>query len=68
MELRNKIDEEFTNSKEELHRRFTEYKGHINEILLEYKESILVIQSYVDTQLIMSRRDRIGNNLLKFNY
>ena len=55
---------ELKNIREENHREYTEFKGHINEILLEYKDSILIIQSYVDNQLIVSRRDRVDINLL----
>ena len=42
--------------KEEMHNRFTEFKAHINDVLLEYKESIIIIQSHVDNQLIINRR------------
>jgi hypothetical protein len=36
--------------------RYTEFKGHINSVLLEYKDSILIIQSYVDNQLVLNKR------------
>ena len=64
MEFRESVMEEIQNNKEEIHNRFTEFKGHVNNIMLEYKESILVIQSYVDSQLISSRRDRIDFNIV----
>lgn len=32
--------------------------------MLEYKESILIIQSYVDSQLIVSKRDRIDMDIV----
>lgn len=63
-DFRDENREEILKVKEEIHNRFTEFKGHINEILLEYKESILVIQSYVDSQLIVSKRDRIDMNIV----
>lgn len=50
------VRDEFLVTKEEVHRRYTEFKAHINDVLLEYKESILIIQSYVDNQLVINKR------------
>lgn len=63
-DLRNFVIEEMNKTREEYHRRFTEFMAHINDILIEYKDSILVIQSYVDNQLVVSRRDRIDINII----
>lgn len=63
-EFREQVLEQFLTNKEQLHNRFTEFMAHINDIMLEYKDSILVLQSYVDNQLVVTRRDRIDMNII----
>lgn len=67
IKFQGEVHESFIVTKEEMHRRYTEFKAHINEILLEYKESILLIQSYVDNQLVINKRDRTDINMLLDN-
>ena len=64
IKFQQEVHDSFLVTREEMHRRYTEFKAHINEILLEFKDSILIIQSYVDNQLVINKRDRIDINTI----
>ena len=50
------MKDEILVTKEETHNKFTQFKVHINEILLEFKDSVLIIQGHVDNQLLINKR------------
>ena len=56
LEFQQKLNDDLLVLKEEIHNRHTQFKAHINEVLLEFKESILIIQSHVDNQLVLNKR------------
>ena len=62
--FQSEINDRFVVLREELHNEFTQFNAHMNEVLLEYKDSILIIQSHVDNQLIINKRYGFKDYLL----